>query len=103
MENLKGLLFCVSRIKSTHTDKNDQILTPASFVSLLEGKNQLADKSYLTLLAAIVPFRMLKLTHVDQGIQDFTPKVSHLLGDIDSLSPCHCVCPIMFLSFLLLR
>ena len=100
----------LNRIKSTCTDKdsrfltcadkNYQFLTPASFVSLLGGQNQLANKSYSTLLAAIVSFRMLKLTCIDKAIQNFTPNFSYLLSDIDSvsLSFCHCVYPIMILS-----
>ena len=69
-----------------------------SFASLLGGQNQLTDKSYSTSLAAIVSFRMLKLTCIDKAIQNFTPNFSYLLSDIDSLSPCHHVCPIMIHS-----
>ena len=82
------------RIKSTQADKIYQILTPASFVPLLGGQNQLADKHYSTYWLLLL-HRMLKLTHIDKAIQNLTPNFSYLLDQIDSLSPCQHVCPII--------
>ena len=84
-------------MRSTHIDKDCSTFISVSIISFVRRTKPTPTDTILT-SAAIVSSKMIKLTQDDKAIHNFSPNFSYLLGNIDSLSPCHHVCSVMILS-----